>query len=672
MSARGYVPAIAGLRSLAVLSIVAYHLDPAWLPGGFVGVDIFFVISGFVVAHSVAGKPHDTFRGYLAWFYKRRFQRILPAAFAYIIVAALLSLLFVPLATPTRFMEITGAAATFAVSNVFLWLKEGDYFAASSEMNLFTHTWSLAVEEQYYLFFPFFSYPLFASTKSGTRARRAAIAFVVVACIASLAAAAWLSSRAPTFAFYMLPTRFWELGLGFLLRLALTEERSAWIAEHTRSYAAIVALIALGGLVASFIATDPTGFPFPGALLPCLATALLIGVLWCHPGIWADRLLSTPVPVWFGNISYSLYLWHWGVIVMMRWTVGIDTLPLHLVALAIMLGIAYLSYTFLETAFHNGEARRKPPSARMFLGYGGAATAVAALCIGCFALKPTLGLAAADRVAIWDPYREPPLPPDCPTAKRNTPLGAGQVVTFPAACTRPDAPNLFIVGDSHAGAYQRSAWRIAETGQYRVALFTLGGCRPIVLSNLPKVAACPEFLSRVRDRIRQDAGPGDVIFLPSLQTTRYRSDEGEPLAPRPLEANLIAQSRERVRELASIGPAVIVEGAKPVAMAPLYRCADWFNRNNPDCRPTPGASGTDAMRRMAIAGAGITMVARDLPGVTFWEPGSGLCTARDCPEYIDGKPLYFDTDHLSAYANDRLLPSLKSAIDVASAKSLQR
>lgn len=672
MSARGYISAIAGLRSLAVLSIVAYHLDAAWLPGGFVGVDVFFVISGFVVAHSVAGKPHETFGSYLAAFYKRRFQRILPAAFVYILAAIALSLLFVPLATPTRFMEITGAAATFALSNVFLWLKAGDYFAASSELNLFTHTWSLALEEQYYLLFPLLSYPLFASARPGGIARRAALGFIIGGCIASLIAAAWLSGSKPTFAFYMLPTRFWELGIGFLLRLALTERNTAWLVKHTRAYATVLAGAALGGLALAFVITDPTRFPFSGALLPCFATVLLIAVLWCHPGVWADRLLSLPLPVWIGTISYSLYLWHWGVIVAMRWTVGIDTLPLRLTAFVLMLALAQLSYRLVETPFHNTARRHKPPSLKLFLGYGGAAAAVASLCIAAFVTKPTLGLAAADNVAIWDPYRQPPLPANCPTAKANARFGAGQVFTFPATCTRPDAPNLFILGDSHAGAYQRSAWRIAASGRYRVTLFTLGGCRAISTTALPEVAGCADFLDLARDHIRQAARPGDVIFLPGLHTTRYLDDRGAPADARPLDASLIAASHQRMREFAAIGPAVIVESAKPVATVPLYRCADWFNRGNPDCRPTAAAGAAETLRRMAIADQGLSQAVAGLPGITIWNVGKEMCANGQCPEYVEGKPMFFDSDHLSAYANDRLLPSLTTVIDAASASTRSR
>ena len=667
--ARKYVAAIAGLRAVAVLSIVMYHLDSSWIPGGFVGVDIFFVLSGFVVAHSVTNGSYDSFGSYVAWFYKRRFQRILPTGLLYIATAAVFSLLLIPIAPASKFLEITGIAAIFGLSNIVLWWKAGDYFAASSELNIFTHTWSLAVEEQYYILFPLFSYFIITRKNYNNRSRNAAIGVVVFLCILSFVSSALLSKSSPSFAFYMLPTRFWELGTGFLLRVSFTEANVEWLTRHTRPLAPFLAATAVGALVAALVITDPHRFPFPGAILPCFATLLLIAVVWCHPNIWIDRLLSLSLPVWLGNISYSLYLWHWGVIVIMRWTIGIVTFPLRLAALATMLMLSYLSYTRIEQAFHNSEQRKRPPTLRFFLGFGLAAASVACICLTSFLFKPSIGLSVANNRDIWDPYLRPKLSADCPVDKQNRSFGAGQMVTFRARCDKPDAPQLFILGDSHAGAYQRAAWRIAGTGRYRVTLWTLGGCRPILLSKLPDIPGCTAFLEGAEQEIRSIARPGDVLFLAGLQTTRYRTPTGEPLAKRPLELTEIVASRIRLQALARLGPTVIVEGAKPVAFSDLYRCSDWFNRDNPDCMPTDIASSSETLRRVALANQGIAMVATDIPAVMLWKPDALLCERKVCPEFIDGKPLYFDNDHLSAFGNDRLFSSLLFAIDAAHMRS---
>jgi peptidoglycan/LPS O-acetylase OafA/YrhL len=341
------IAGIGGLRALAVLSVVLFHVHAAWLPGGFVGVDVFFVISGFVVAHSVHGKAQASFRDYYLWFYRRRFLRILPAILLFVLVAAFLGVLFIPAAPASKFIELTGIASIFGASNFALLWKAGDYFAASTEYNTFTHTWSLAVEEQYYLLFPFFSYAIIVRQWASPAPRRFALALVALASVVSLGLCAATTAAWREFAFYMLPTRFWELGLGFLLRV-LGEGRLPRPGGVADRCATVGSLAAFAGLAVAFIATDPTRFPFPGALLPCIATAALVWVVWRFPAGIANRILTIrPLP-FFGEISYSLYLWHWGVVVLMRWTTGIGTLPLELSALGLMFALACASYYLVE------------------------------------------------------------------------------------------------------------------------------------------------------------------------------------------------------------------------------------------------------------------------------------------------------------------------------------
>lgn len=343
-----YIGAINGLRALAVLSVVLFHLDSALLPGGFVGVDVFFVISGFVVAHSVFADRHASLTSYFLAFYRRRFTRILPALFAYVIIVAILGAIFIPVSEASKHIEITGAASLFGGSNVVLLLRAGDYFATSSEYNSFTHTWSLAVEEQYYLLFPFISYVLIVSRTVGARTRAATLVALHLACLASLVAAAWLTIQWQAFAFYMLPTRFWELGIGLLLRLHLEGRPAAggrgWL---------IAGSIGLGSLLASFWWTPVAGFPFPGALWACGSTALVIAACWMAPTGAAGRLLSRQSFTLFGNISYSLYLWHWGVLVLMRWTIGVEAAGRQVIAAVLMMVLALASYRLVEPLRHN-------------------------------------------------------------------------------------------------------------------------------------------------------------------------------------------------------------------------------------------------------------------------------------------------------------------------------
>jgi hypothetical protein len=476
-------------------------------------------------------------------------------------------------------------------------------------------------------------------------------------------ASAWLTARQPTFAFYMLPTRFWELGGGFLLRLYLSVERSDTVRARTAAIASIWGAAALAALAWASWSTDARSFPFPGAILPCAGAFGVIALVWCHPGMWLDRLLASRLPVFFGNISYSLYLWHWGVIVMMRWTIGLDSLPLQVSALLMSILLAWLSYTYVEQRFHNSARRADRPTIRFFVGYIAAISSLMAACVVGYFVKPEIGLAAADEVDVWDPYAAPP-PTPCEAAKHEAGLGAGMEIIFPTHCTTSATPRLIVIGDSHAGAYQRTLWRIAGMGRYEPHLLTMGGCRLVDVTQVPVVPSCNTFQQLALERAKALARPGDVIFLPGLHTARYAVGQAHPQrAPRPLNASMIVASRERLANLASLGLPIIVEGAKPVAPVDQYRCADWFNRANPDCRPSPSYSLADVARRVSIADEGIQQATVRLPGVIVWHPAPLLCERERCPGYLDGKPLYFDTDHLTAYGNDRVAPDLLRVLE---------
>ncbi|WP_210247523.1 acyltransferase, partial [Methylobacterium sp. WL116] len=219
--------AVDGLRAVAVIAVMVFHLREGWLPGGLTGVDVFFVISGFVVTASVAQRQGGSFGDFVLAFYARRIARILPALALTVAVSAIAYALFIPSAWLGDTIAKTGLAAIFGLSNLVLAAGD-DYFSVKAAFNVFTHTWSLGVEEQFYLLFPLIMY--FGSKDAGAagpRDRRVPILLALVA--ASFAAGALLSATRPTIAFYTLPARFWELGAGMLL--CLTRARwTPWLA----------------------------------------------------------------------------------------------------------------------------------------------------------------------------------------------------------------------------------------------------------------------------------------------------------------------------------------------------------------------------------------------------------------------------------------------------------
>ncbi|HBZ93769.1 MAG TPA: acyltransferase, partial [Pseudomonas sp.] len=202
-----YYPYIDGLRALAVLSVLVYHLHGPWLPGGFVGVDVFFVISGFVVSASIASFKGQGLWQFLAYFYARRIRRIFPALIACLLITSLASALFIPSIWLSEVNQRTGIYAFFGLSNFILAQTGRDYFAPTTEFNPYTHTWSLAVEEQFYLVFPF----LFLAWLSGPRGRKLSVLLFAATAAASVVLAGWQSQANPTQAYFLTPARFWEL-----------------------------------------------------------------------------------------------------------------------------------------------------------------------------------------------------------------------------------------------------------------------------------------------------------------------------------------------------------------------------------------------------------------------------------------------------------------------------
>jgi peptidoglycan/LPS O-acetylase OafA/YrhL len=336
-----YRPDIDGLRAVAILPVLFYHLGTSLAPGGFVGVDVFFVISGYLITSLISAEMHQGTYS-ITNFYVRRARRIFPALFAMCAVTALFVLLFCLPSDAKRFSSALAAATLFG-SNIYFYLS-ADYFAADAATQPLLHTWSLAVEEQFYIFFPLIL--LLVRRYFGQRERLIMVALALL----SLGISVWLVETDKAGAFYLLHSRAWELLLGGLLALGV------FPAIQSRLLAGALGLVGLA-LIAGSVLLYRENMPFPGlaALAPCIGAALLI-----HTGKDASLLTAQALslaPVRFiGLISYSLYLWHWPVAVISRYAAfwyGWDPdLKLHkLAVLALSFAAAMLSWYFVERPF---------------------------------------------------------------------------------------------------------------------------------------------------------------------------------------------------------------------------------------------------------------------------------------------------------------------------------
>jgi peptidoglycan/LPS O-acetylase OafA/YrhL len=336
-----YRPEIDGLRAFAVTAVIVNHFNKELLPNGYLGVDIFFVISGFVITASMAGRPSENLRDFLIGFYSRRVKRLVPALILFVLISSVLICLFNP--SPGASLE-TGMAALLGLSNLHLLQQSTDYFAPSTELNVFTHTWSLGVEEQFYVLFPFLVWFTGFGRQSSQGVRNLLWVMGFLS-IASVIAFGYAYKTYQPAAYFLMPTRLWELGAGSLLVLSLKRfHRFLGILEWIPSWLVVAAIAA--------VLLAPAEFALPATLLVVALTVVLIGCL--RPGTIAYRLLTHPKVVYIGLISYSLYLWHWGVLSLSRWTIGIHwwSVPFQ-IALMVLLAIA--SYRYIETPLRRSD-----------------------------------------------------------------------------------------------------------------------------------------------------------------------------------------------------------------------------------------------------------------------------------------------------------------------------
>ncbi|MEG0243197.1 MAG: acyltransferase, partial [Pseudomonas sp.] len=306
-----YRPDIDGLRALAVLAVTIFHFNKQWLPGGFVGVDVFFVISGFLITGIIYGQRSDFSFGD---FYGRRVRRILPAA-AFVTVVTMIAGSFLLLPDDVKALSESAIGATLSAANIYYWLfLDTGYFAASSDTVPLLHMWSLGVEEQFYMIWPAL---MIIAMKIGGKRLLAATA--VILAIASFAVSEYFLARDPSFAYYMLPSRAGELLIGALLFL-WKDSRS--ISAATANVAGLVGMIMVVG--ALFLLDEKKGFPGVRSIIPSVGAALLI-LSGINQANALSKLLGNPVARYIGLRSFSLYLWHWPVLAFYRYAYGEPT-----------------------------------------------------------------------------------------------------------------------------------------------------------------------------------------------------------------------------------------------------------------------------------------------------------------------------------------------------------
>jgi peptidoglycan/LPS O-acetylase OafA/YrhL len=647
--AAGYRPDVDGMRAIAVLAVVLFHAGVPGFSGGFLGVDVFFVISGYLITKLLHDEAARAGGIALGAFYARRVRRLLPAL-TVVLVATLILARAVP-HTDAGLADVGAAtlATTLYASNLWFWIGAERYFGDPAELNPLLHTWSLGVEEQFYLVWPV-AVTLIAAWCLRRRAdllRTLRIAVAALLAISLLACAWWLT-RDPQAVFYHPLARTWQLALGATLAL-----HAATVARSSPGLAAGIGWVG-AGLIAGAVAIATPATSFQGSLAAALGAALVIFACQRTPQAVLARGLGLKPLVWIGLLSYSWYLWHWPVLSAARARNWGELDPWQGVAAsALALLLAWVTFVAIERP-----VRQKRPwrfaTTRGTLLTGLALSATVAV-LGGWTMQKHGARAARDVVevapgclATRDATRAPPL----------------------AACTlgRASAPSLLLVGDSHAWHYAPLLERYAEERGTAVGMRMRNDCPVLLgyaaLSDPEQGELCLGFASATWAELGRIAGLRGVVL-----SDRWTNYMGQPPAdPNELEHHERERgmrSAERLRPaLASSVAAARALGLRVLLIAPTPE----FGAAVPLCAAQRGAEGCglaragfDARRQAALAE--LRALAAADPGIRVFDPAVALCDASACPAARDGRLLYIDDDHLAASASRSLLEAARPWLD---------
>jgi peptidoglycan/LPS O-acetylase OafA/YrhL len=667
-SSRIFTSHIDGIRAIAVMAVVLYHLDPSYFPGGFAGVDIFFVISGFVVSLSTARYQSSSLIDILLTFYQKRILRIYPALLVCLLFTFMASALFIPQAWLSSANSRSGIAAFFGFSNFVLAAESGGYFAPKSEFNPFTHTWSLGVEEQFYLTFPFL-YCIWAKGK-----RILSTVIFVLTLLASLAYAALFLQEKPADEFFLIGSRFWELALGVILYqvMALRQITSSPKNIVPKAILNISPLL----LIPGFYLANESDAPFPSCLPITLATAAILFVLFGRNRSFAHAVLSSPLFSYIGRISYSLYLWHWPVFVLMRWTIGIETFAQEAMALISTALLATFSYHFIEQPTRYASRL----SNRLLVILAGC------LVIGLSCLMANKIVKNAPKFSwsvvtrdknVWDPDGSGIYTANngCTATATNTPVKGGTLIAFTrSGCDLKPTfhHDVYVLGDSHAAHYAAMLKTFSMNTGSTVYLYQYPGCS-FMSMRAWNPGHCDTAAEVISSDINERIKAGDVLFLPSLRIERFvdqwvifgiehAREEMFGAAADASRADQLKKYAPLLDRIAHKGANIVFEAPSPNLLFVPYRCSDWFNQTNPICRegrtvPKPLIQELRQPVLDTYQKIGMTVA-----NVSVWDPLPLLCPTDPCEATKENKPLYFDGDHLTYYSNMLLLPSFSSTV----------
>jgi peptidoglycan/LPS O-acetylase OafA/YrhL len=705
----GFRPDIEGLRAVAVLAVVLFHADVPGLGGGYVGVDVFFVISGFLITGLLWREMNSTGTVGLRHFYGARARRLLPASATVGVITLIASAVLLP---PLRARTAIGDGITSAlyVSNYRFLLQGVDYSAPAMPLSPFQHYWSLGVEEQFYLVWPALIIGTAWLVRRARRRGRSEVTssqrpyLMVLALVAavsfglSLAVCYW----APFVAFFSLPTRAWQLAAGGLVVLTAGQWRR--LPPRVGAIAGWIGLVLI--LLACTCFSTDTPYPGIAALLPTVGAALVIGAGCAAPSQGCGRLLAVSPMRAIGRLSYSWYLWHWPVLVLAPLLIGHPLgLTARLVAALVSGGLAVLTLCFIENPLRFAAPVRR--SARTSLALGGVATAVAvAVGLALLVVVPTpvgRGAPAATMTVTAAPVPAGSTMDAYDTAVRhafaqvqaavaasadvkavpsnlNPPLADAAAElndVFRYGCLRSawqvrqpecatgdtaSSTTVAVVGDSDAAMWNPALHTVAEQRRWRLEMLTKAGCP---LMDLPTTSLllhreyteCEHWRGQIIARLSAEHPRLVVVSM----WRRYGAGYGYPAGFTSYDPAWIDSLARLVQQLRGIGAKVLILGPIPDPRTVVPICLSGQLDDAPACSP-PRSAAVDERGIAAESAATRTN------GGRYSDLTELFCTTDRCPSIVGNTLVYLDRNHLTVEYSRLLAPAIGALADRALAQ----
>ncbi len=648
-----YIASIDSLRAISVLAVIAFHYLPDITNAGYLGVDVFFVISGFVITASLLNYERPTtLKDFSIQFYLKRFRRLLPALIAVVVFTILMIMLLI---TEGKDSIRTGALSLIGGANFFLYIKEADYFALTSELNPFTHMWSLAVEDQFYLLFPLLIW-WGGYFKIDNTTNSIANQFKILSAICGLSFIGFIFSYKIdyAFAFYMMPTRLWEIGAGILIYL---------LVSHTNKVAFLKNIpIVLPSIILISILSFGYLAPLLAHIFVVLVTAICLGILWYQQD--RQTLLTSALPVYLGKISYSLYLWHWPFIVLAKHTVG--TSPLNvIVCIFLTFVFAVISYHFIEQPLRH--YKRPPSTEARYKQFQKLFT-----CIIASTLFLYIGLSryAPKQDNLLTYFIDVPATPASsrhPCHGKRTLRKYDDPLKFCLGAKRTnDKPQkVFLLGDSHANQYANMISQTIKETKYQLQFINSESKSDGIIGLISK----EDYLPADFDYMLKNAIDGDVFILSFhngyLNNNRDQHiNLNQAIKLNDSTNNFIINLRPILTTLKNRGVKVMLFYDSPLMayVSTVRSCVIQLRLGNQNNCQVSRQQAEHTRTRQALA---YSILKENITDLNFWDPLNSIFRGRQYHNVIDneGHYLMHDWSHITEKLASHLQPDFEKTFN---------